>query len=238
MFDAKKCRSFITQDINCGGENQPSCSTSYLLFSKDIVCGSEGPYETLQALFWAYFTLWPIAIFGAFGILLRRVKPSIMMQKPSDLALNCRFLWADYNDESDIAMYWDLIDFIRKLGLVGFINFIQEQEGSTKMLRLTIATVASVIYSMTLALVRPYKRSDDFKLAVVSSILLSASFCLGFSLKMCTTDESCSAFMGFENKMVASMLVGILAFSMLVIMVFVLMKSSSSSKGEYIILFN
>lgn len=118
-------------------------STSYLLFSKSVICDSskDSTYQILQILFYIFIALWPIFIFGSFAILLYLVKPSVMKQKPSELAIKCRFLWADYDECSDIAMYWDLIDFLRKLTLVGFLNFIHHKY----MLRLTIAVIGKSI---------------------------------------------------------------------------------------------
>lgn len=145
-FDARICAAYVTSD-------SPIKEKEYLIFAKSIICNAEKfgngkrdrDYITLQILFWIFFILWVVLIFGYFAILLFRTKVSIMMQRPSELAHKCRFLWKDYDENSSIAIYWDLIDFIRKLFLVGLMNFLPLKS----MLRLSVAVIGTPFVILT-----------------------------------------------------------------------------------------
>ena len=147
QFHARKCEAYITSDSTL---DSPIKEKEYLIFSKSIICNAEEfgnrerdqDFVTLEILFIIFFVLWPVLIFGYFAILLYRTRLSIMSQKPSELANKCRFLWTDFDENTSIAIYWDLIDFLRKLFLVGFVNFLPLKS----MLRLTVAVIGKTFY--------------------------------------------------------------------------------------------
>lgn len=77
-----------------------------------------------------------------------------------------------------------------------------------------------------LAVVRPYKRADDFRLAVISSILLTTSFSLSFSLMICEDSIQCVELMGFSDKLTTSLFAVFLAAIMLLVTIVILLKST------------
>jgi hypothetical protein len=151
--------------------------------------------------------------------LILRINKSVYNGRPDSLALSCRFLWEDFDENSPVAIFWDVIDSMRKIFLTGFINFIDEQDGSTKILRLSMAATISSFFGVLLAYAHPYKRHDDFILAMISYATLVLCFVLGIILKLCNdANDNCKVLVssGLDYK-TASILVTFLALALLVI---------------------
>ncbi|GFH43895.1 hypothetical protein CTEN210_00368 [Chaetoceros tenuissimus] len=117
--------------------------------------------------------------------------------RPSLFAKKFAFLWADFHQNSNIAIYWDIVDSVRKVFLLGFINFI-DPRGTSKLLKATIGTAISSLYMLILLYVRPYKRHDDFQLAVLSSYLLTLAFAYSSVLGICEYDGACRIYFGYS----------------------------------------
>ena len=76
-----------------------------------------------------------------------------------------------------IFFYWEVIDLYRNIILTGVILVIDGDAGETKILRLLIAILVSVLYFGFLRAC-PYRRSNDLDLALISNILLFSCFVL------------------------------------------------------------
>jgi len=218
IFDAKKCRAFKTNDSDVGEFK------SYLLFAMEMECDKDidESYASLLRMFWVFFMLWPCLTPLMFLLLLTKVKHSVQDNRPTPLARTCRFLWEDFDETSSLALYWDLIDTMRKIFLTGIINFLDAKEGSNKILRLLVAATVSTLYLTILTIVRPYKRNDDLYLSTISSFLLVVCFIMGIILHLCEGDDenegACQSFVGLHlDSYRASIVVTALAFGMLLI---------------------
>ena len=215
IFDAGRCRAFITNDTPEIGYKR------YLLFALEVECDVKNnqEYETLMAWFWTFFVLWPCLVPVVFLVLLTVVKCSVKESRPTALAKNCRFLWEDFDETSSIALYWDVIDTFRKIFLNGLINFVDEQQGFNKVLRLSAACAVSTLYLAFLVIVQPYKRKEDLYFSTISSFFLVIVFGLGDILHICGQDEGkCIAFVGGGlDANTAAIAILILTFVMMVI---------------------
>jgi hypothetical protein len=86
---------------------------------------------------------------------------------------------------------------MRKLFLTCFMLFVDLRQGSSKILRLAIATAVSALYLAALALARPYQHRDDLFLACLANLLLICAFVTGGILHLCNDDpEACDALVG------------------------------------------
>jgi hypothetical protein len=111
-------------------------------------------------------------------------------------------------------------DMLRKLFLTSLILFVDVEYGSSRLLRLLLASIVSAVYLGALALARPYKRSDDLYLACTSNMLLTCCFVSGFAIKLCEQGrwkDSCQTFMGFSDSYRATAFVVLLSVAMLVV---------------------
>ena len=110
-----------------------------------------------------------------------------------------------------------MFDLARKLFLASLVLFIDQETGSSKLLRLVVATVVSALFLAALALARPFKRSDDLYLACVANLLLTCCFCLGTVIQLCGEDnDQCYQLVGLNDARRASEFVIGLTAAMLV----------------------
>jgi len=148
---------------------------SYLVADLDVLCSADDDeYRGLDAYFWTMFALWPVLVPLTFLALLLSIRSEVRAQRSSSLARACRFLFRDYDPG---FLFWEVVDLGRKLFLASLVLFIQTNEGSSKLLRLVVASVVSGLYLAALALARPFKRADDLYLACTANLLLMCCFC-------------------------------------------------------------
>ena len=176
IFDAIKCQAFQKDDLN-------NKKVSHLLIDMSVECGEDNEdFQRIFRIFIFVFILWSVLTPLAFLWQLYRIRHSVQSNSISFIADASRFFWQDYEPS---MLYWDVIDTKRKLTLSGIIMFIDIQEGSTRILRLIIANIISMVYFGLLLAFRPYKRNDDFNLAFINNLLLMSCFSLGIILKAC-----------------------------------------------------
>ena len=208
IFKAKQCESF---DINAfTGERR-----SYLVADLDVLCSpDDDEFRGLDAYFWAFFALWPVLVPLAFLALLLWIRPAVQAQRIGPLARACRFLWRDYDPR---LLFWEVVDLGRKLFLASLVLFIQTDDGSSKLLRLVVASLLSALYLAVLALSRPFKRDDDLYLACTANLLLACCFISGTVIQLCeSADDMCKTLVGFESARGASEFVVMLTVAMLI----------------------
>ena len=223
IFEAIKCEAFRNDEDQ--GVN------SYLVADWSIKCeSSNAEYSSLKKIFWVLFCFWPILVPCVFSVLLKRIQYKVKANKTSTLSEACRFLWKDYEEH---VIFWDIIDTLRKVFLTGFIMFVDAEKGSSRVLRLIVATVVSSVYMSILAYARPYKRTDNFHLALISSILLICFFSLGIVIQLCDDDEDlCNRTIGFNfTSLKATVVALILTASMLFVTIISLVIVTINTKN-------
>merc|ERR550514_1853618 len=209
IFKARQCESFNVDDVT--GERR-----SYLVADLDVLCSaSDDEYSGLDAYFWAFFVLWPVLVPLAFLALLLSIRSEVRAQRDRATARACRFLWRDYDPR---FLFWEVVDLGRKLFLASLVLFIQTDTGSSKLLRLFVASVISALYLAVLALARPFKRDDDLYLACTANLLLACCFISGMVIQLCESaayEEMCKTLVGFDSAHGASEFVVALTAAML-----------------------
>jgi len=207
IFDAIICQAFDTND-------EEGKVHSYLVADWSIQCtNSNTQFETLTNIFWGSFSLWIIVVPLIFLGLLISIRKSVYSNRTSFLTEACRFLWRDYKEH---MMFWEILDIARKLFLTGIVNFIDLEEGSTKILRLVTAIMISALYLGVLALARPYKKSTDLHIAFISNVVLICFFSTGIVIHICQDDEMCKRQIGASiNSFTATLIAVIMTCIML-----------------------
>jgi len=213
IFAAYKCQAYDTNDTTF-------ITRSYLVADPSLRCDdSNAEYASVLNLFWALFIIWPVLLPLLMFGLLWKVRHLVRAKRTTPLAEACSFLWRDYNEG---YLYWEIIDLYRKLFLTGFILLIDKDEGSTRILRLLVATAVSLVYFGILLRVRPYKQAGNLDLAFVSNILLMLCFILGTVLHFCDDngEVECKRYIGrgFTSYR-ASLLVVLISIAVLVLTV-------------------
>merc|ERR1740124_1432558 len=188
IFDALKCTEFKTND-------KKNSFHTYLLSDLTLYCDTNksSEYSGILRLFWGLFVLWPLLVPLAMLAMVWKIRHAVRSKSTTPLAEACSFLWRDY---SESFFYWEIIDLYRKIILTGFLLVIDQDKGSTKILRLLLAILISVLYFGFLLRARPYRRSNDLDLAFISNILLLSCFVLGISLHICKDENNCQNYIG------------------------------------------
>jgi len=230
IFDARTCQSFASNDNKNEFE-------SYLIADWSLKCNNgDANYEGLQKVFWALFAIWPVAVPLGFFVLTMLIRPTVQAGTTTPLAEACQFIWFDYKKD---VMFWEVIDLIRKISLTGLIIFIDTEEGAERVLRLLIAAGICVLYGTILLYSHPYKRKDDFDLAVLSNLLLTCCFLVGIIIHQCKEGEEmdgknniCLNLFGFSDSYKATALAVILTAAMLVASIlFIFIQSVNEMKA-------
>ena len=203
----------------------------YLEDNVGVKCGSD---EAIEPVFWTFFVLWPVLVPLAFFLLVLHVRRSVRSRRPSMLANSTAFLWRDYNAP---FIYWEIVDLLRKLFLTTFVFFVDENNGNARLLRLVVAVFISALYLTVLALMCPFKRSDDLYLACMSNFLLICCFTSGIVIKLCDesgafVDYSCAYYTGLPGSYEATVLVGVLSITMLVVAVLVVAMNIATASAS------
>lgn len=109
IFEARRCESFAYRDET--GER-----ISYLLADLSTRCNSGPDWSNgthdLDAYFWTFFVLWPIAVPIGFLALLLSFRTSLRMHRVTAAASASSFLWCDYQPS---FVYWEAVDLWRKV---------------------------------------------------------------------------------------------------------------------------
>ena len=176
-FLSRQCESF-------GYNDATDESRSYLVADLDIRCSAhDSEFEKLSILFWVFFVLWSVLVPLVYLVLILRIRRTVVEKHSSHLANACKFLWVDYNPS---FFFWDVIDVMRKLVLSALILFVDTEQGSSRVLRLVLASIISTMYSCILAVARPFKRSDDMHIACLANLFLALTFISGKSAPLFT----------------------------------------------------
>ena len=118
--------------------------------------------------------LWPMGVPLVFSLLLWRARKAISgASAPTAFAGAIGILYREYDRR---VFWWELVELVRRLVLVGFLQFIPD---SYAMLRLLVAIWTSIVYLSLVLIVRPFKRDDDNALAITAASLLLATFFAG-----------------------------------------------------------
>jgi hypothetical protein len=170
IFLARQCESF-------GYNDALEESRSYLVADPDIRCSAEDrEFKQLELLFWFLFFLWPVLVPLVYLWLILQIRRDVIQKHITNLANACKFLWDDYTPS---FLFWEVFDMERKILLTAVISFVDTEYGSSRMLRLVLANIISVMYLAILALARPFKRLDDMYLSCLANLLLTCCFASG-----------------------------------------------------------
>ena len=108
IFKAKECESFGYMDE---ADDEPEMRISFLVADHSAHCDA-GPTwsnqtQELDAYFWTFFVLWPVAVPLVFFTLILLVRRAIIKRRVTKMAQATSFLWHDYETS---FLYWEVID--------------------------------------------------------------------------------------------------------------------------------
>ena len=219
IFEAHICEFFGFDDLAVKEEGR---RRGYLKAEQGVLCvdptqsGINPEYKQLQQYFWAFFVLWPVLVPHTYVFLLWNFRASA--RSTQIWAGSLHFLWRDYHPT---FAYWEVFETVRKLVLVCFLNFWRTHNVSLELLQIIAAAAISMVWTMLLAVFRPYLRFEDLCLAMTSNLFLACIFTSGTIIKICNrgselSEGFCFTYVGLHDSYKFSWIIIVLAVSTLV----------------------
>jgi len=134
-----------------------------------VECGTD-EHKPITNLAIVFIVFWPIGSLVLYTLLLAACYKPLKKKTRTALTRATRFLHREY-----VLTYywWEALELARKLVLTGAVLLIPEERA---FVRLVVATLVCVCYSVAIAIVRPYNRVEDDVLAVATSLVLLLFF--------------------------------------------------------------
>ena len=164
---------FQARDCDEPFQSASGATYSYLTADFEIDCNDPNAYFPVQMLAGIGFCLYTVGIPVLYGVLLRRVRHTLIAHRSTPLSDALNFLHRDYEPQ---YYYWEIVELGRKLFLVGFAAEIKK--GS--LLQIFAASCFCLVYFMFKQLLSPYKLMDDdyFAVAIESTLTICFNFAL------------------------------------------------------------
>ena len=134
-----------------------------------VKCDSS-EHDAIKLIAYFLLVLWPFGSLALYASLLAACRRPLQARTPNALTNATSFLHREYSRE---WYWWEALELARKLVLTGAVLLIPEERA---FVRLVVATLVCVCYSVAIALVRPYNRVEDDVLAVATSLVLLLFF--------------------------------------------------------------
>ena len=150
---------------------------SFLTADFEIDCNDLSAYSSVLTLAGIGFCLYTVGVPVLYGLLLRRVRHTLIAHRSTPLSEALTFLHRDYEPQ---YYYWEIVELGRKLFLVGFAA--QIRKGS--LLQIFVASCVCLVYFMFKQLLSPYKLIEDDYFAVAIESTLTVCFIFALLLKM------------------------------------------------------
>jgi len=141
---------------------------SFLRADTSIECFDSVAHQRLVAIAIAFVCIYPVGVPVAYLLMMRHLRHSIYEGRSTRLVSATGFLHAEYRRSK---FFWEPVALLYRLVLVGFVQLIPPEYG---FLRIIMALLVSMSYSVLLAHAVPFKRQEHNVMALLSQSLLIA----------------------------------------------------------------
>ena len=157
----------------------PPVTRSFLRADPSVECiDTDETFLDIRSKSWAFIVLWPIGVPLFFLLVLIPSRRSILQKRSTRLVRATSILHREYEPE---FFFWEPIFLLQRLIIVGFIQFIPP---SLSLIRLQLGQIVTLLYTIVLMFLQPYKRRDMDVLAVTAQISLLAFFYGAINIKL------------------------------------------------------
>ena len=162
IFSTWVCEQY---EVAPGGE-----VVSFLLKDPTVECSTH-THTVSMAVAVVMLLLWPVGMLVLFGCILFFNRTDLRAGKPrSTSGKAASFLTSGFRNE---FFYWELVELSRRLLVTGWLLLIPFQE---MFARLVFALFVSLLFLTLTAVARPWSRTEDNVLALVSQCALVVAF--------------------------------------------------------------
>ena len=141
---------------------------SFLRADMSVECFDSVAHQRLVAIAIAFVCIYPVGVPVAYLLMMRHLRHSIYEGRSTRLVSATGFLHAEYRRSK---FFWEPVALLYRLVLVGFVQLIPPEYG---FLRIIMALLVSMSYSVLLAHAVPFKRQEHNVMALLSQSLLIA----------------------------------------------------------------
>jgi len=164
VFRSFGCESYLT--------NVSNLSQTVFLLRDDpqLECASSNrPPSPIFDVALAGLIAWPIFVPTMYFVLLLASRSAIKSRRPTRLSRSISFIHEDYQ----VGCYlWEPVDMMRRLTLLGFVQFI-DKEQLHLLARLVVGATISLCFLFAVLWSRPYRKSVDNILAALVHLCLA-----------------------------------------------------------------
>jgi hypothetical protein len=158
IFTVWECEHFVIDPAK--GEK-----IRFLRDDLSIICGTSDEHNEASALGTFYLFIWPIGMPIVYFFLCWANRKDNAKGMPTHFARATAFLWAEYHPHN---YWWEPIEMSRKVVLAGLLMVTVPP--SLEFLRLLVALLIAITFTVSLLVIRPFKSSDNNALAACTQI--------------------------------------------------------------------
>lgn len=112
-------------------------------------------HERVKTIGWSLLLIWPVGVPLIYAALLFYCRKRILGRMPAPITRAIGFLHHDFRVE---CFWWELVDQLRKLVLVGWLLLIDERFA---LIRLLISLVVCLLFLGLTPIFQPYRKSEN-----------------------------------------------------------------------------
>ena len=164
LFATFDCETFSADDAS-------GASQSFMVPDMSIRCSGAGydnpVYNEARTTALGLIVLWPLAMPLATLLLMLYTRDALLAKRATLVTRATQFLTREYKPS---CYWWEVIEMIRRLSLTSVVLLIVPQE--SELMRLVFAMVITLISLCAVALIAPYRRTDNNTLAIIAQLML------------------------------------------------------------------
>jgi len=218
IFRAWHCVAFAYDDL----EKQ-----SFLAQDLSVRCDGSDEHSQVLAVAWVLVAIWPVGMVAGYAALLVPCHSMLLTDSHDDSSQLLRATQFLHRDYKAAYYWWEIASLLQRTMLTGWLLLV---DGETPFVRLVAALVITISYLVALLACNPYKRSLDYGMAAGCQLLLVCLFIGGIMVRLYEdiahdtvgSPELAYRFLGLQSSDDAVVVMIIVAFAMLVLLVFTL----------------
>ena len=178
LFAAWSCSQYDV--MTPPGPNQFPVKREFLSADVSIECDqyTDAQYSEIRFTGWIFIWIWPVGMPILYAVCLVPVREHILHMRSTALVRATAILHREYEPE---YFFWEPIFLLQRLTILGFMQWIPRE---LALIRIQGGLIFTLLYTIVLMFVKPYKRYDLNVLAITSQISLIAFFISAINLKM------------------------------------------------------
>ena len=170
IFDSFTCVEFVKDaDLYDAGRRDFEAVGYFLAVDYSVACSGPNTvtwfptghprsleHEHIQSIAYVMFIIWPVGMPLLYYSLVMSSRKALKDRRPTRISRSAYFLHGEYKPE---YYYWECVDLLRRLALVGFLRAVTNN--SVPISRLVCGAVIGQLFLFAILWARPYRKSVD-----------------------------------------------------------------------------